>query len=68
MLLTPNEVRRSMGLTPLTETCNWCTDPVRVMCQKGTGFCSQQCARLAKQQSDKAQKVAKKQRDFPIAG
>lgn len=57
-----------MGLTPLTETCNWCTDPVRVMCQKGTGFCSQQCARLAKQQSDKAQKVAKKQRDFPIAG
>lgn len=31
----------------MEEICEWCKGPVQVMCQKGTGVCSQQCARLA---------------------
>lgn len=30
-----------------SEICEFCKQPVRVMCQKGTGVCSQKCARLA---------------------
>lgn len=29
------------------EICEWCKQPVRMMCQKGTEVCSQACARYA---------------------
>jgi len=32
---------------PTAEICEWCKQPVRLMCQKGTGVCSQQCAKYA---------------------
>jgi hypothetical protein len=31
----------------ITEICEWCKDPVRMMCHKGTGVCSHNCARIA---------------------
>lgn len=31
----------------MEEICEWCKQPVQMMCQKGTGVCSQQCADLA---------------------
>lgn len=80
MLMTPSEVRRSMGLTPLSETCEWCKQPILVMCQKGTGVCSQRCAKLASDilfdSKDKAEKFGggyggsdktNPDRDFPPA-
>lgn len=47
LLLRPSEVLTVMGMKPMHEVCEWCKGPVRVMCQKGTGVCSQQCAKLA---------------------
>lgn len=46
-IVTPNQVRMAAGLRPTSEICEWCKGDVRVMCQKGTGVCSQKCARLA---------------------
>lgn len=31
-----------------TEKCQICKKPVQVMCQKGTGFCSQKCEKASK--------------------
>lgn len=31
----------------MNEICEWCKDPVLMLCQKGTEVCSQVCARYA---------------------
>jgi hypothetical protein len=46
ILMTPNQVRSTMGLRPM-EICEWCKDEVKMMVQKGTGVCSQRCAKMA---------------------
>lgn len=46
-LVTPNQVRMAAGLSPMSEICEWCKGDVRMMCQKGTEVCSQQCAKMA---------------------
>lgn len=39
--------RMLVSIDRITEICEWCKQPVRIMCQKGTGVCSQRCAKLA---------------------
>lgn len=37
-----------LGLPPqIPEICEWCKEPVRIMIQKGSGVCSQRCAKYA---------------------
>lgn len=31
----------------MNEICEWCKDPVVMMCQRGTEVCSQLCAKYA---------------------
>lgn len=47
LTMTVQQVRTALGLDPMPEICEWCKKPVRMMVQKGTGVCSQGCARLA---------------------
>lgn len=42
------------------EICEWCKGPVLLMCQKGTGVCSQSCAKMASKILYSDSKKAKK--------
>jgi hypothetical protein len=53
-MLSQEQARMAQGLprhipdpVRITEICEWCKEPVRMMCHKGTGVCSQNCARMA---------------------
>jgi len=53
-LLSQEQARMAQGLPRhipdldrITEICEWCKEPVRLMVQKGTGVCSQRCAKMA---------------------
>lgn len=48
--LTPNQEyrqRKGWALIPDDQICEWCKGEIKVMCQKGTGVCSQRCAKMA---------------------
>lgn len=59
-LVTANQVRMAAGLAPSSEICEWCKGDVRVMCQKGTGVCSQKCAQMASKILFSSQEKAEK--------
>lgn len=40
-------VERGLPLIPDSDICEWCKGEIKMMAQKGTGVCSQNCAKYA---------------------